>query len=418
MRRRTTLALVAGGARPPSRPARSPAPGARGADRRHRRRTRTASSRCTRPVGRTASGQRAGRLGDREDPCRSLEAGVYDVVAEMLDLQPDDELLDIGCGPGAFLATKAQHVRRVVGLDPSRTMLREAERRLADRIAGGTARLVHGSAAALPFGDGEFSAVTAIFAPPNPAEAFRVLRPGGRFVFVDQRPKEVAERADSRWGRLRLDRGRLPADDRGRRVHGPDGPLPAPPEGPLTGPTTCSSAAASRRRRDGAGLQTRHDQPALRPPPVDQLLGREARPRTQVREVPLRRARPDADELRCIRHRPASGNERGQDVDLAGRRRPRERPTQVPVSHTGLTRLRVMSPRTTAVTARIAPIWSGARLRPNATTRAITAWTRASTIAGSRPKARPLALPPDAGNAQDVNRLRVQPGHDLRGQGC
>ena len=31
------------------------------------------------------------------------------------------------------------------------------------------------------------------------------------------------------------------------------------------------------------------------------------------------------------------------------------------VSHTGLTRLRVMSPRTTAVTARIAPIWSGAR---------------------------------------------------------
>ena len=38
----------------------------------------------------------------------------------------------------------------------------------------------------------------------------------------------------------------------------------------------------------------------------------------------------------------------------------------------------VMSPRITAVTARIAPIWSGARLRPNATTRAMTAWTRAS----------------------------------------
>ena len=33
----------------------------------------------------------------------------------------------------------------------------------------------------------------------------------------------------------------------------------------------------------------------------------------------------------------------------------------MPVPHTGLTRLRVMSPRTTAVTARIAPIWSGAR---------------------------------------------------------
>ena len=51
-------------------------------------------------------------------------------AAEMLDVQPDDELLDIGCGPGAFLATKAQHARRVVGLDPSRTMLDEAKRRL------------------------------------------------------------------------------------------------------------------------------------------------------------------------------------------------------------------------------------------------------------------------------------------------
>ena len=121
----------------------------------------------------------------------------------MLDLQPDDELLDIGCGPGAFLATKAQHARRVVGLDPSRTMLHEAERRLADRIAAGTARLVIGSAAALPFSDGEFSAVTAIFAPPHPAETFRVLRPGGRFVFADNDPRRSPSEPASRWGRLR-----------------------------------------------------------------------------------------------------------------------------------------------------------------------------------------------------------------------
>jgi SAM-dependent methyltransferase len=113
-------------------------------------------------------------------------AGLYEVVAEMLDLQPDDELLDIGCGPGAFLASKARHVRRVVGLDPSRTMLREAEQRLADRLAGGTARLVPASSAVLPFDDGEFSAVTAITAPANLAEVFRVLRPGGRFVRVDE----------------------------------------------------------------------------------------------------------------------------------------------------------------------------------------------------------------------------------------
>ena len=118
-----------------------------------------------------------------------MEAGLYEAVAEMLDLQPEDELLDIGSGPGAFLATKAQHARRVVGLDASPLMLREAERWLADRIAAGTAQLVTGRAAELPFDDGEFSAVTAINAPVKHAEAFRVLRPGGRFVFVDPDPR-------------------------------------------------------------------------------------------------------------------------------------------------------------------------------------------------------------------------------------
>ena len=131
------------------------------------------------------------------------EAGVYTAVAEVVDLQPDDELLDIGCGPGAFLAAKAQHVRRVVGLDPSPTMLHAAERRLADRIAAGTARLVAGSAAELPFGDGEFTAVTAIFAPLSHAEAFRVLRPGGRLVHLDPDPRRSSSEPTVSWGRQR-----------------------------------------------------------------------------------------------------------------------------------------------------------------------------------------------------------------------
>ena len=128
------------------------------------------------------------------------EAGLYETVAETLDLQPDDELLDIGCGPGAFLAAKAQHVRRVVGLDVSQVMLREAELRLTDRIAAGTARLVTANAAELPFEDGAFSAVTALNAPIKHAEAFRVLRPGGRLVFSDPDPRRSPEQPAVNWG--------------------------------------------------------------------------------------------------------------------------------------------------------------------------------------------------------------------------
>ena len=131
------------------------------------------------------------------------EAGVYRTVADMLDLRPDDTLLDIGCGPGGFAAAKAQHVGRVVGLDTSPLMLRAAERRLADRIAAGTAELVLGNAAQLPFGDSTFSAATAIYAPASAAEVFRVLRPGGRFVAADPDPRTPKDNAPSSYGRRR-----------------------------------------------------------------------------------------------------------------------------------------------------------------------------------------------------------------------
>ncbi len=85
-------------------------------------------------------------------------------------------------------------------------------------------------------------------------------------------------------------------------------------------------------RRSG-GLHTRHHQPPLRPPTVDQLLGGQSRPRTQVCEVPLRRARPDTDARRGLGNRAARRDEGGEDVDLTSGRRPREQAAQVAASH-------------------------------------------------------------------------------------
>jgi len=83
-----------------------------------------------------------GWVGSRVIPMAT--ASVYPVVARLLDLRPDDELLEVACGSGAFLAEHATQVRQVAGIDVSDIQLRLARRRLADRIASGTAQIVHG----------------------------------------------------------------------------------------------------------------------------------------------------------------------------------------------------------------------------------------------------------------------------------
>ena len=118
-------------------------------------------------------------------------APFYRLAAEALELRADDELLEVGCGSGAFLDWHAAHVGHIAGLDASDIQVGLARERLAERIAAGTAEIVKGDASALPWADDRFSVVTIIaalelFEEPGPAlaEMYRVLRPGGRGVFT------------------------------------------------------------------------------------------------------------------------------------------------------------------------------------------------------------------------------------------
>lgn len=113
----------------------------------------------------------------------------YRLVADALSLGPEDELLDVACGWGEFLVVHGAPARRLAGIDRSAAKVALAQERLADRIVAGTADVVHGDAAVLPWGDETFSAVTCMDAFPfftDPqrvlAEILRVLRPGGRMV--------------------------------------------------------------------------------------------------------------------------------------------------------------------------------------------------------------------------------------------
>jgi ubiquinone/menaquinone biosynthesis C-methylase UbiE len=110
----------------------------------------------------------------------------WEPVLEALELGPDDRLLDVGCGGGAFLRNAiAATGCDGVGVDHSREMV---------RLAGPLA--VHAEAEALPFGGAEFTAVSSIvafFFFPEPLlalhEMHRVLAPNGRIAIYTTSPE-------------------------------------------------------------------------------------------------------------------------------------------------------------------------------------------------------------------------------------
>lgn len=123
-------------------------------------------------------------------PFRTPEPIVEEMAKQIGEV---DDALDVCCGTGAALGPlRARARKRVVGLDFSRGMLDEAERRLASAPGTAKVELVLGDALAMPFHD-EFDVVTSVGAFGHIlrededrflAGIFRALRPGGSFVFV------------------------------------------------------------------------------------------------------------------------------------------------------------------------------------------------------------------------------------------
>ena len=115
-------------------------------------------------------------------------------------------VLEIGFGLGASLAAypREEQVRDLVGLEPSRGMIR-----LALHSAGSSpfpVLLVRADARAIPVRDGVFDTVVSnwtLCSIPDPGDALRevrrVLRPGGRFLFVEHGRAEDPRLA--RWQR-------------------------------------------------------------------------------------------------------------------------------------------------------------------------------------------------------------------------
>jgi arsenite methyltransferase len=114
------------------------------------------------------------------------------LVYEALGAQPDDDILDVGCGPGFYsreLLDRVGPQGSVTGVDQSPQMLAVARRR-CDGFAN--AAFEEGDATALPVEGGRFDRALSVQVleyvadvPRALAEMHRALRPGGRVVIWD-----------------------------------------------------------------------------------------------------------------------------------------------------------------------------------------------------------------------------------------
>lgn len=154
----------------------------------------------------------AGMVAARHD---FLERGHYRALADavaaaVVPLLPTEAatVLDSGTGTGHYLrvlldaAAARTASMTAIGLDISKFALRRAA-----RLNTEATNLVCDVWQPLPVADHSIDVVTVIFAPRNPAEFFRVLRPTGRLVVVTPRSGHLAAVA-GRTGMLGIEEGK------------------------------------------------------------------------------------------------------------------------------------------------------------------------------------------------------------------
>ncbi len=115
-------------------------------------------------------------------------------IHPFLAFEPDDSILEIGCGVGAQIRTvlNRHRISAITGIDLSAAQIGKARQLLAREVGEGSVTLVVGTGAELPFADESFDAIYIFFVLEhfsNPAailaEAKRVLKSTGKMYCTE-----------------------------------------------------------------------------------------------------------------------------------------------------------------------------------------------------------------------------------------
>ena len=168
----------------------------------------SAPAACTEPLcgGATEFYQRHARPDFIEACYSAAPPRIQQALAEELALlaralDPPGAVLEVGCGNGWVLDALREHTRWMVGIDFPEPYVRQARRRVPLRAA----QFVVARAGRLPFADGSFDYVLCVQNTLGVmgedknlavAEAGRVLRPGGKMIFVVYSELSAVARAE------------------------------------------------------------------------------------------------------------------------------------------------------------------------------------------------------------------------------
>ncbi len=123
------------------------------------------------------------RIASRYQAISSVQKAGAHLLLGMIDIRPDDDILDLGCGTGNLARQLREYTRgKIVGVDPSPDMLREA------RARGGEVEYGQFGVDDLPY-DAAFDVIVCnsvmqwFTDPPKALAAMRrALKPGGRIA--------------------------------------------------------------------------------------------------------------------------------------------------------------------------------------------------------------------------------------------